>query len=580
MQNKDPATATAELLKISGFKRFFDRLMTREEKEHFQRHLRKYVNTYMCDCPFEISTTNRYTIFSHEAAITARKEIKRGEVIKYLSGMQVPMSKEEERTLDVTRRDFSIVMSSRKKSPSLFLGPARFANHDCEANARLSTVGPNGMQVVATMHIETGSEITVTYGDDYFGIDNCECLCATCERLERNGWSAVRTYLANDEDNLYGKTNSEPGFQQQPYAFRRKRKYVLDNEFISSKGGKSEADDIKPKRARTSCNDAKHLEDHHLHKPRGQLRRVKKDLSNYRIRKSSFNGDYGLDIYTAYPTKGPDSVDDSCYSLPTPEESENTNRSRSSSLGRANGYFIQNSHLVQSATPDVTPQNRNSIETTGSISLTNPIKCHLTPTIRSSPPDSASCVEDGPGSCKVLNTVASGSQLSHAKYESDKSVAHELNNVHAIESTENDSFKGRFPGDWTMTPLLLSARYSRWVTCRNCDSDFVQQDAYLTRAQCPRCERHSKIYGYAWPKTEKIGRNDSEERVMDHRTIHPFVRPEEERKIRKGRLCALKRQLSERSARSDRRSESTRSESSEVACYQKRAERRKSSRAR
>ncbi len=68
------------------------------------------------------------------------------------------MTKKEEEELDLKNRDFSIVMSSRKKKPSLFLGPARFANHDCNANAKLSTTGHHGMQIVSTRNIELGEE--------------------------------------------------------------------------------------------------------------------------------------------------------------------------------------------------------------------------------------------------------------------------------------------------------------------------------------------------------------------------------------------------------------------------------------
>ena len=73
------------------------------------------------------------------------------------------------------------------------------------------------------------------------------------------------------------------------------------------------------------------------------------------------------------------------------------------------------------------------------------------------------------------------------------------------------------------------------MECRNCDEFFVQAEAYLTRIACPRCERHSKLYGYYWPKTDREGKHDTEERVLDHRTIHRFIDPEDERMEKKGK---------------------------------------------
>jgi histone-lysine N-methyltransferase SUV420H len=99
--------------------------------------------------------------------------------------------------------------------------------------------------------------------------------------------------------------------------------------------------------------------------------------------------------------------------------------------------------------------------------------------------------------------------------------------------TPEASITIRTPGDYVLTPALLAQPASAWINCSKCEDPFVQEDAYFTRSSCPRCERHSKLYGYMWPKTDKESRDDSEERVLDHRTVHRFIRPEEERSIRK-----------------------------------------------
>lgn len=100
----------------------------------------------------------------------------------------------------------------------------------------------------------------------------------------------------------------------------------------------------------------------------------------------------------------------------------------------------------------------------------------------------------------------------------------------------------RQPGDYTLTPLLLSEPLMAWIRCINCDTAFVQHNAYYTKSSCPRCERHSKLYGYIWPKTQKAGPRDKEERILDHRTIHRFLNRQDEAIIR-GR--AVKRPFSD-----------------------------------
>ena len=218
---KDVQAAEKALLALPGLKRYKKSLRTKAEQEHFLAHLRKYIAMYQTDCAWEVSTTNRYTITTYEAAVMARRRIRQGDSIKYLIGTLVPLTTEESADLDMTNRNFSIVVSGRKKNSSIFLGPARFANHDCEANGRLVPRAETGMDVVAMKNIEVGDEITVSYGDDYFGPGNVDCLCHTCEQLERNGWTSKAAML--DTPSRPSTPVLEPAAALQLHGLKRKR---------------------------------------------------------------------------------------------------------------------------------------------------------------------------------------------------------------------------------------------------------------------------------------------------------------------------------------------------------------------
>ena len=144
---------------------------------------------YHPDAGFEVGSTNRYTLTTPEACILARKPYRAGETIKYLTGAMVLMTPEEEDKLDDSS-DFSVICSSRMKGTSVLLGPARFANHDCNPNCKFITTNKDNVSLMATRNIEIGDEITIMYSDDYFGDNNCECLCQTCELRVQNGFAA------------------------------------------------------------------------------------------------------------------------------------------------------------------------------------------------------------------------------------------------------------------------------------------------------------------------------------------------------------------------------------------------------
>src|SRR6201996_8724517 len=85
IKNGDLATAEETLLSTEGIRKVCDRLTYRRIQD-FKRHLRRYLRIYLYDCPFDVDSIDRYN-FKEEAYVTARRFIKRGEIIKYLSGI-------------------------------------------------------------------------------------------------------------------------------------------------------------------------------------------------------------------------------------------------------------------------------------------------------------------------------------------------------------------------------------------------------------------------------------------------------------------------------------------------------------
>ncbi|KAL4777573.1 histone-lysine N-methyltransferase set9 [Aspergillus nidulans var. acristatus] len=522
---KDVSAAERKILDLTGMKRYLAKLPNDREKDWFRKHLRKYIQMYLPDCPFEVTTTNRYTITEHEAAICARKFIPQGQEIKYLSGTLVPMTKEEERDLDLKRKDFSIVMSSRRRTPSFFLGPARFANHDCSANGRLVTRGSEGMQVVATRDIYIGEEITVSYGEDYFGIDNCECLCLSCERVPRNGWSQN---LASGPQSK--PSTPEPGASEDHFT-PRKRKAPSDIDSDSSPSS------TPRKRGKFTPRGSK---------LRSQLSLTEDIAISIESEPRVPSPNLGLSVQEAGDCGKSSSAGDNVEASVTDSESLTSitpqESQRSSASTAATSVFDEAVPLktrpTKTAAMAAAPAG-SSIEAEASISTTSPdadINLEVEPSCGPTTTGTAhletaaradSCVSDISSSTKLED----GSEaLEHVK----KPRKPRTKRVYL--TIEPESKLMRVPGDYTKTPKLLAHSYDRWVDCHTCNAWFVQQNSYLTRRECPRCERHSMLYGFRWPKTEKEGPNDDEERVMDHRTIHRFLYPEEEALVsRRGR---------------------------------------------
>lgn len=627
---KDPQKAETSLLGLPGLKKYYSQLKSDREKEDFRRHMRKYINIWMCDCPFEVSTTNRYTIVTHEAATTARRSIRKGDTVKYLVGNLVAMTPEEEKDLDLTRRDFSIVMSSRKKTPSLFLGPARFANHDCNANARLVTRGLEGMQVVAERDIEVGEEITVNYGENYFGDGNCECLCGTCEAEGRNGWPGQERSL-NSSGLSTPPENSEP--DREPRKRRRPARYDEETDSSLTPLDSDIEEESPPKKPKLSVENTQasvgiEITDASVHPSPGKTPQRGSPLRNVlnvedivvtteatkhhpqqalSLKEAGHHGTTTQDqdsllagarvSLAGHSNQRPDSRrSEGKHQAQKPHHLSYFNSDSNApfrfgspfefvSLKRHRPNFLH-ARRVRSREPSLGSSSLSSAKDSSSLSENNTIfdsqfkqstspattpSAHLLPFLHwKSPPGLVESVYSSSLSSALstlsspLSSLSSNAEIDDASLaiinkpaprkrgrprKHDRTLMPTITKVNRFKSKsklltprKKRQFQPaielqipsiRTPGDYIRTHLLLGESFSRWVDCRTCDACWVQANGYQTRKECPRCERHSKLYGYQWPKTDKLGKHDDEERVMDHRTVHRFIPPEEEAMERK-----------------------------------------------
>ncbi|RKP02993.1 hypothetical protein CXG81DRAFT_10138, partial [Caulochytrium protostelioides] len=136
---------------------------------------------YLPDAGFEVERTDRYNTGKEEAKIVATRTFGQHEEIRACQAMLASLTKEEEARLE---RDFSVIFLPKWKCYCLLAGPARFVNHDCNANAEFTRF-TNGIFLTAQRDIALGEEITVFYGSNYFGVNNAECMCQSCETNKR-----------------------------------------------------------------------------------------------------------------------------------------------------------------------------------------------------------------------------------------------------------------------------------------------------------------------------------------------------------------------------------------------------------
>lgn len=185
---KDPSSSETKrlnllipcFLRLKKVRQFLSRYPHETKIRDFVSHARRYFLLYSQECGFDICCTDRYFSRSNklEACVVAKKVYQRNEEVKYLNGCLAQLDEDELSSLE--KNDFSVINISSRSLACLMLGPTRFVNHDCNGNAKFSSTR-KGMAIVAVRKILVGEEITVAYAANYFGKNNRDCLCATCE---------------------------------------------------------------------------------------------------------------------------------------------------------------------------------------------------------------------------------------------------------------------------------------------------------------------------------------------------------------------------------------------------------------
>ncbi|EJU03953.1 hypothetical protein DACRYDRAFT_20676, partial [Dacryopinax primogenitus] len=152
------------------------------ERAPFLTHANRYLQVYLPTSHFEFVPTERYTWHTekNELAVKATANFEVGKIISGLCGVLVALTNEENEELR-GGQDFSIVVNVHTKRFFILLGPARFVNHDCNPNVKMKRDGKS-LTFEVIRPIKGGEEILSSYGENYFGEENCECLCETCEQ--------------------------------------------------------------------------------------------------------------------------------------------------------------------------------------------------------------------------------------------------------------------------------------------------------------------------------------------------------------------------------------------------------------
>ncbi|KAG0333472.1 Histone-lysine N-methyltransferase set9 [Podila humilis] len=470
--------AVADLLEIEEIAK---RLTSKKLVANFPIQARRYLNIYLPTAGFEISQTDRYTSLTKksEACVIATRAFEPGSELRFCAGSMAHLTLQQEKDLEKKTSDFSVIKTSRRGT-CLFLGPARFVNHDCDPNCNFMSGGADVIYFRALRSIGVNDEITTYYGDNYFGIGNQECLCATCERLGQGRYRSHNEAVLPLELTLSSEQDLIDALSLRPRT--RATTNRAQNAFYQTM-----AKAVPAKKPTTPPNAAPVASDtiahptpiKHIQQPRFCQRdeissSLDTELQRDDVSKSwpHLEPQHHELNYDSISQPCPASIDESSESLSDPSVLMDSTTDSSASELSTPSYMDSNSDVdIETVTPTYKP-SRMSIN----------FLCN----------SSSSTPSPGPYSSRMFVSVSpqpSPPADEEIERQDDRlsSPSTYIIDVESEDTPELDSSST----DASDTPTAIRK-------CTTCKNEMRKQEQALDM-NCDRCIRHVNIYGSKWP---------------------------------------------------------------------------------